>query len=110
MVLKTPTYTFAQRLQLCAFLKESVHYGLGVGIAGTFKTQEVYKNSPFGRRIFKTNCHNYIKTGCLYAFRNETKQKNKNLEEFEILRYDTLFKANKREKGMKQHKREPPHT
>jgi len=41
VLLKIPTYTITQGLQLCAFLKENFHSKHDVGIARTLKTQEI---------------------------------------------------------------------
>ena len=61
MLLKIPTYTLTQRLQLCAFVKENFHNKTDVGIARKLKTQEIifmYKNNHFERNIKKTIlCH-----------------------------------------------------
>jgi len=50
VLLKIPTYTINQRLQLCAFLKENFHSKQDVGITRTLKTQEI----PF---VYKRNNH-----------------------------------------------------
>jgi len=77
VLLKTPTYTITQKLQLCAFLKENFHIETDAGIARTIKTQDlafmyiIILKRHFGRNIyyyffFYVTLHNIKQTRCLH--------------------------------------------
>ena len=81
MLLKIPTHTLTQRLQLSAFLIREFFFTLkqGVGIARTLKTQEItfmYKKQPFKKRQQKFYAIISNKNKLLnHAFRHKNKTK-----------------------------------
>ena len=92
MLLKIPTHTLTQRLQLSAFLiGEFFTIKQDVGIARTQETQEItfmYKKQPFKKRQQKKIYVMIFNKNKLlnHAFRNKIKQKNKVQGSLETLR------------------------